>query len=266
MFVAFMFALNVVWLANAMPLAKRMVDMTYVFDETTQHFPNHKEFEIIVTKNGTIEGTDIWVQVEEYSSAIHVGTHMDAPAHFSKGGRTIEEIPISKFIAPAAVIDITHRANLDPSAEVTVDDLINWEATTGQSLNGTIVLMRSGWGLKWNNRTAFYGTPIRDDPSKLKFPGIGPVAAQWLVHNRSINGVGVDTLSFDRGGQTGANTHRILLGNDLFGLENVANMEELPIYGAKLYVFPMKIGRGSGAPTRVIATFPEIIYNIQSLK
>ncbi|KAF8777850.1 isatin hydrolase-like [Argiope bruennichi] len=240
------------------PLARKMVDMSYRFDDTTLHFPGTKEFEIIVVRNGTMEENGIWVQSEEYSSSTHVGTHMDAPAHFTKGGLTIDQIPVHRFIAPAAVIDITAKAQLDRDAEATVEDLLHWESITGQTLNETIVLLKTGWGKKWNNRTDFFGTP-ENDATKLHFPGLAPDAATWLVENRNIYGIGTETLSFEKGATRTYPVHQTLLGHGIYGLENVANVDKIPIYGAKLYVLPMKVGRASGAPTRIIATYPIIL-------
>lgn len=185
---------------------------------------------------------------------------MDAPAHFSKGGLTIDKIPIHRLVAvAAAVIDITAKAQLDIDAEATVEDLLQWESTTGQSLNETVVFLKSGWGKKWNNRTDFFGTP-ENDATKLHFPGLAPDAARWLVENRNIYGIGTETLSFEKGSTRVFPVHQTLLGHGIYGLENVANVDKIPIYGAKLYVMPMKIGQASGAPTRIIATYP-IIFN-----
>ncbi|GFW16092.1 isatin hydrolase [Trichonephila clavipes] len=199
------------------------------------------------------------LQIEEYFSGIHVGTHMDAPCHFVKGRWSVDQIPISHLIAPAAVIDITKKAGEDRDALVQVDDFENWEITTGQSLDGTIVMIRSGWGKRWNDREAFIGT-ADNDTTKLHYPGISEEAAQWLVDNRNVYGVGSETLSLDNGPSQELMAHRIILDKNVFGLENVANMDMLPIYGATLYVLPMKIGNGSGAPTRIIATFPKILH------
>ncbi|XP_054707359.1 isatin hydrolase-like [Uloborus diversus] len=256
--ISYIILLFLVYNVRAAPISKRMVDLTYVFDETTLKHPIHTKFELTVVVNGTQDG-GFWLQNDDISGGSHAGTHMDAPAHFSPGGLEIDQIPISHFIAPAAVIDITAKAELNSDAEVTVEDLMRWEETTGQDLNHKIVLVRSGWGRRWSNRTAFFGTP-EDDGTKLHFPGVSGDAAQWLVNNRDIYGLGIDTLSFDRGNSVDFPTHRILLGHGIFGLENVANMEQIPISGAMLHVMPMKLGKASGAPTRIIATYPEVIF------
>ncbi|GFT37515.1 uncharacterized protein NPIL_513951 [Nephila pilipes] len=243
---------------NAAPLARKIVDMTYTFDETTQHYPGTKEFQTKVVMNGT-EMNGIWVQGEDYSSAIHVGTHMDAPIHFSPSGVPVDELDITHLIAPAAVIDITAKAELDPDADLSVEDFLHWESITGQSLNKTVVLLKCGWGKKWNNRTAFFGTPDYDR-TKLHSPGMTPESATWLMDNRDIYGFGSETVSLDKGNSQSFPVHQILLGRGIFGLENVANVDKIPIYGAEIHVMPMKVGKGSGAPVRIIATYPDVIF------
>ncbi|GIY54251.1 uncharacterized protein CDAR_172091 [Caerostris darwini] len=200
---------------------------------------------------------------EDYSASVHLGTHMDAPAHFDPNGTAVDKIPIRHFVAPAAVIDITAKAELDPDCGATVEDLLHWERLTGQSLNQTIVLLKSGWGQKWNNMTAYIGS-TEADINKMHFPGFSEESARWLVENRNVYGIGSETISFDRGAANTFPAHQIFLGHGIFGLENVANLDKIPIYGAKLYVMPMKIGKGSGAPTRVIAVFPNVIFSNSS--
>ncbi|KAG8177106.1 hypothetical protein JTE90_015250 [Oedothorax gibbosus] len=248
------------------PLTRYMVDMTYTFDENTPYFPSLKKYEMntLIINEDPKDPYSAWIQSEEYTSSTHVGTHMDAPRHFTKNGKTIDQLDITKFIAPAAVVDITRKAQLNPDTEASVEDLLHWESVTGQSLNGTILMLRTGWGKKWEwgNKAAYYGTPVGNpDLSQLHFPGISRVAAQWLVDNRNILGIGIDTVSFDSGASKGYPAHKILLGHGIFALENVAKMEDIPIYGAELHVMPMKIGGGSGAPTRVIAIFPEVMFS-----
>ncbi|KAG8177107.1 hypothetical protein JTE90_015251 [Oedothorax gibbosus] len=246
------------------PLARRMVDMTYTFDETTQHFPILKKYEVefFNITDDPEDPNSLWIQTEEYSSSTHAGTHMDAPRHFTRGGKTVDQLDITNFIAPAAVVDITSKAELNPEAVVGVEDLIRWESVTGQSLNGTILMLRTGWGKKWGDKAAYYGTQVENpSPIQLRNPGLSGETARWLVDNRNIVGLGIDTLSFDSTQNVEPLAHKILLGHGIFALENVARMEDIPIYGAELHVMPMKIGGGSGAPTRVIAIFPEVMFS-----
>jgi kynurenine formamidase len=63
----------------------------------------------------------------------------------------------------------------------------------------------------------------------------------------------LDVRSLDKGQSLDYKAHQILLSNNLFGLENVANIEKLPPRGSIVYVSPMKIRNGSGGPTRIFA-------------
>ncbi|XP_042912025.1 isatin hydrolase-like isoform X1 [Parasteatoda tepidariorum] len=239
---------------NARRKRKTFIDMTYVYDKTTLRYPIFSKFKIEkLVKGPNKDLVTKWLQYEDFSTSTHTGTHMDAPAHFVKGEITVDEIPARSFFGKAAVIDITRKASLSPDAVATVEDVMNWERTTQRCLNGTIVLLNSGWGHKWNDRDAFLGSSS-DDTSTLHFPGFSPEACKWMTECRSIKGVGVDTASIDPGTTKISPCHGYVLRHRLFALENVANIDKLPISGATLYVFPMKIGKGSGAPTRIVAS------------
>ena len=83
--------------------------------------------------------------------------------------------------------------------------------------------------------------------------GIHPNASHWLVKNRSIKLVGIDTASLDYGQTKMFESHQILNKANIPGLENVANMVQLPAKGFTVYAAPMFISGGSGGPCRVFA-------------
>lgn len=73
------------------------------------------------------------------------------------------------------------------------------------------------------------------------------------MKNRKIKGIGIDTPSIDYGKSRNYLSHQILLGENIYALENVAYLDQLPATGYVVYCLPMKIGGGSGGPTRIIA-------------
>jgi kynurenine formamidase len=120
------------------------------------------------------------------------------------------------------------------------------------------VLFKTGFANRWPNAAAYLGTAERGDAAvaKLHFPGLHPDAAKWIVDNRGVKAVGIDTASIDYGQSSLYETHRTLYARDIPALENLASLDRLPPTGTLLIALPMKIGGGSGAPVRVVAVVP----------
>ena len=104
----------------------------------------------------------------------------------------------------------------------------------------------------------YLGTAERGEAGgrEAPLPGPAPDAAAWLVANRSIAAIGIDTASIDYGQSTLFESHRALFAKDIPAFENLASLERLPARGAHVIALPMKIAGGSGAPLRVIAILP----------
>jgi kynurenine formamidase len=117
------------------------------------------------------------------------------------------------------------------------------------------VLLRTGWASRWPDRKAYFGDDRPGETKDLHFPGLAEDGARLLVA-RGVSGVGLDTPSIDHGPSQDFIAHRVLMGADLYALENLANLETLPARGVTLYALPMKIGGGSGAPVRALAVLP----------
>lgn len=198
----------------------------------------------------TIEDNGYYMQ--EWRILEHYGTHVDAPGHFTAGGRLSPELHLSELIVPAVVIDIAARAAREPDAVVTVEDLQSFERRYGRIPRDAAVLMYSGWGAKVGNADAYRGV---DASGTLHFPGFSPDACEWLLRHRRIRSLGVDTLSIDPGNSTTFDTHLILTGADRYGVENLANLDRIPRYGATVVVGLIPYEQGSGGQARVFATW-----------
>ncbi|MBG0564037.1 cyclase family protein [Actinoplanes aureus] len=198
----------------------------------------------------TIEDDGYYMQ--EWRVIEHIGTHVDAPAHFTRGGRVSTELRPSELIVPAVVIDIADRARRDADTVVTVNDLRGFERRYGRIPKGAAVLMYSGWGAKVGDPDAYRGT---DAAGTLHFPGFSPDACEWLLRHREIGSLGVDTLSIDPGNSATFETHLILTGADRYGLENLANLDRIPRQGATIFVGLIPYEGGSGGQARVLATW-----------
>lgn len=236
------------------PLSGEIVDLTHSFGEDTIFWPTAEGFKLEVAFEGQTEQGYFYV-ANTFCTAEHGGTHIDAPIHFSKDGNSVDEIPLERLIGKGVVIDVSEKCAADRDYLVNQGDFVAWEKAHGVQLNDFIVLIRTGFGKHWPDRLKYLGTDERGPEAvpKLHFPGLQPDAAKWLVENRSIKAIGLDTPSIDYGQSTDFMSHVILYEQNIPAFENVANLGQLPESDFTVIALPMKIEGGSGGPLRIIA-------------
>jgi len=233
----------------------RVVDLSYAFGPDTIYWPTGESFEL---KRTAFERTPqgYWYASNDMCLPEHGGTHMDAPIHFAEGKRTCEQVPLSSCIGPAVVVDVRTKADANRDYRLEVGDLLAWESRHGRIPSGAIVILFSGWGRHWGDAERYLGTAKQHDVKNLHFPGFSAEAARFLIDERDIAAVGVDTASMDHGPSEDFIVHQIINGADKPGFENLANVDRLPAHGATIIALPMKIAGGSGGPVRAIAILP----------
>jgi kynurenine formamidase len=231
-----------------------IIDLSYAFDSKTVYWPTAEGFHLEKDFEGVTE-QGFYYSAYRYRAAEHGGTHLDAPVHFARNRHSADEIPLEQLIGTGIVIDVTAQCRRDSDYRITTNDLLNWEKANGRIRAGTIVLLRTGFGKHYPNRAKYLGTDERGQPAvaKLHFPGLHPDAARWLVTNRAIKAIGLDTASIDYGQSTKFESHQILFEKNIPAFENVANLDKLPLRGFSVIALPMKIKGGSGGPLRIIA-------------
>jgi kynurenine formamidase len=233
----------------------KLIDLSYSYGPDTIYWPTAEPFRLQRVAYGRTPAGYFYF-ANNISTAEHGGTHMDAPLHFSEGKRTTERVPLSNCIGPAAVIDVQRQASADPDYRVTVADIRNYESRHGRIPAGAIVVMNSGWGRFWPDKKRYLGTDMPGDVPNLHFPGFSKEAAEFLVQQRDIAALAVDTASIDYGQSKDFIVHQVVNGADKPAFENVANIDRLPPAGATIIALPMKIAGGSGGPTRIVAVLP----------
>jgi kynurenine formamidase len=234
----------------------QVVDLSYAFDSTTLYWPSSPTaFKLTVLSRGPTPG-GYFYSANTYSAPEHGGTHLDAPIHFFEKGLTVDRIPVRQLVAPAVVIDVTSQAASNADYRLTLAEVMAWERTHGAIPTNAIVLLRTGWGKRYSNRKAYFGDDTPGATDKLHFPSFGADAARFLVNERHVGAIGLDTPSIDYGQSKDFIVHQIVSAAGVPGLENVANLELVPTRGAWVVALPMKIGGGSGAPLRIIALVP----------
>jgi len=237
--------------------AGELVDLSHAYDETTIFWPTSDPFRLEKTADG-ITPDGYYYASNNFFTAEHGGTHLDAPLHFSRGAQAVDQIPIERFFGAAVVIDVVARADGDADYQIGVEDLTAAEKSEGTIPANAIVLFRTGFSRRWPDAARYLGTAARGAEAvrDLHFPGLHPDAARWLIANRTVRAVGIDTASIDYGQSTLFETHRALFERNIPAFENLTALERLPLRGASIVALPMKIGGGSGAPLRAVAILP----------
>ncbi len=237
----------------AMLASMKVVDLSYTYDEDTVYWPTSPTaFEFQTLAHGHTDG-GFFYAANSFCTPEHGGTHLDAPIHFAEDRWTTEQIPVERLIGPGVVIDVAAKAAADPDYRLTAADVEAWEAENGTVPEGAIVLLRTGWGKHWPDAARYLGDDTPGDASNLHFPSYGGDSAELLVNQRQAAVLGVDTASIDYGASTDFIVHQIANGANVPGLENLANLDQLPPTGALIFALPMKIGGGSGGPLRAVA-------------
>jgi kynurenine formamidase len=181
----------------------------------------------------------------------HLGTHTDAPNHFIKNQLSIDEIPLKDLIVPVVVIDIEIKSSKNRDAELTVEDIKNFENKYGKIPGNACVMMYSGWE-KHLHDSLFVGL----DKWQVKhYPGFSNSAIKFLLAERDIAGIGVDALSIDPGTDENYTGHKTLFKAGKWAVECVANLNQIPKIGATVIVGAPKVGKATGGFSRIIAVW-----------
>ena len=191
---------------------------------------------------------EIQINLNKVSYWEHVGTHMDAPNHFSEGS-SVEKIPAEDLVLPLAVIDIKAKAARDPLAQVTLEDVKAWENKNGRIPERACLAMNSGWAHHVN--TPKFKNPNADGAHQQ--PAFHIDAIKFIMEERNVVSIAVDTFSFDNLHSPEYDVHYAWLGDERWGIEVVNNLDDVPAVGATIIVGQPKIQGGTGGPNRVMA-------------
>jgi kynurenine formamidase len=224
----------------------RVLDLSYAINDQLVPWPGDKRwFEAQV--NATVEKNGYFTR--SFWMLEHYGTHLDAPIHFPPGRATVDQIAAKQFFGPAVVLEVREEGAKDADYQAPVSRVEQWEKKHGRILQGSIVLLRTGWAARWPDAQKYRN---QDAQGKMHFPGFSAEAAKLLI-SREVSGIGCDTMSADYGASEDFAVHHLVLGAGLYQLENLSDLSGLPEAGAFLVVAPIKLEGGSGGAVRVFA-------------
>jgi len=223
--------------------AGRVVDLTHAYDGSFPTFDGNPGILYEIAVDFATSG----YQLYKLTIFEHTGTHIDAPLHFSADGTSVDALPPERLVCPLCVIDLTAKAADDANAMVEPADIEAWVSANGAIPAGACVAMNSGWAAR-------LGSPdYRNTPEgAFAFPGFSKAATDLLA-GLDVAAIGVDTLSLDPGNSADFAVHFSWLPGGRFGIENMANLDQLPASGAAVFIGAPKHRGGTGGPARVMA-------------
>jgi kynurenine formamidase len=239
-------------------VGKKLVDLTHAFEPGIPRwpgFPDEKRETIYGYEKG--EGTKgEGFLAEVFTMVGQWGTHVDPPAHFIKGLRTVDQIELKEMILPLVVIDVHEEAARDADYTLTMDRVKKWEADHGKIPEGAFVAMRTDWSKRWPDTAKMEN---KDSAGVAHYPGWSKETLRFLYEERKITASGHEPTDTDPGVATSKNDYSLemyVLSTNHYQIEMLANLDQVPESGAIVIVsFPKPKG-GSGFPARVFAIVP----------
>ena len=226
----------------------RCVYLSHVIDERIPVWPGDPPIELRTVATIAEHGYFL----RRLSMGEHSGTHWNAPRTFFEEGPDAGAFPAESLIVPAVVIDARKEAARHANYQLSVADITAWEAAHGPIAAGSMVVLHTGWGECWHDPPHF----LNADATGLHFPGFSTAATEFLLNERGIRGVGIDTHGADGGQDQTFATNRAVLARGGLVLENLANLDQLPPTSATLIIGILRLREGSGSPAAVLALVP----------
>jgi kynurenine formamidase len=234
---------------------KKFVDLTHAFGPGIPHWhgfsDEKRETAYWYEKGKGSMGEGFFAEI--YTHVGQWGTHVDPPAHFIKGLRTVDQITLQEMILPLVVIDVHTECGKNPDYTLTLERVKKWEADHGPIPIGSFVAMRTDWSKKWPDSSAMEN---KDASGISHYPGWSLPVLKYLYEQRKIIASGHETTDTDPGiaaSKDDATLETYILSTNHYQIELLANLDQVPETGALVVVSFPKPKSGSGFPARVFA-------------
>ena len=224
---------------------ERIVDLSHLITPHIPVWPNDPP--IAFAPQASLQEDGYYLR--SFSMGEHSATHMNAPNSFFARAMGIDGYQPESLVRPAVVIDVQGRAHDNPDHVISIQDIERWEAAYGAIETGSIVLFHTGWQSRWGQPGRFFN----GDDQGLHFPGVGADATRFLLEQRAIAGIGIDTHGVDPGLETSFACNRLVLAREGIILECLNNLDQLPPTGITLVIGVLRLEAGSGSPASVMA-------------
>jgi kynurenine formamidase len=238
--------------------SREFVDLTHAFAPGIPHWPGFpdEERETLYSFEPGVGSLGQGFFAQKFTHVGQWGTHVDPPAHFAKGLRTVDQIDVREMLLPLVVIDVHQQVAVDADYTVAMADIRDWESRHGPIPTGAFVALRTDWSARWPDPLAMQN---RDAQGIAHYPGWSLEVLEYLYQERKITASGHETTDTDPGVATSRGDYSLetyVLSTDHYQIELLTNLDRVPESGALVVVaFPKPKG-GSGFPARVFAILP----------
>ena len=241
-------------LTDALAVLKRhrFVDLTHSFAPGIPHWKGMPDERVKTLYTVAKDG----FHIEEFCHVGQWGTHIDPPAHFHEGLRTVDQIDPTEMVMPLVVLDVHDKVAKNPDYVLSLADVADWEKRHGRIPKGAFVAMRTDWSKRWPDNAALAN---RDAAGVDHYPGWSMDVLKLLYEERGITASGHETTDTDPGLQTTKDDYSLesyILKMNHYQIELLANLDQVPEAGGIAIVSFPKPENGSGFPARVIAIVP----------
>jgi kynurenine formamidase len=216
------------------PSFARAVDLSHVVRQDVPHPPGELPTLLLRGPDGELQQLQIG---SDTGSLLRIAAAPDANL------TNVEALSPRDLVLPAVVIDVRDRSQDTPGFTLSADDVRAWEQTHGTIPTGALVLLATGWDVRWGDATAYLS--LNPDGSSSS-PSFGPDALDLLVNQRNVRAIGLDAPASPVAPASGF----YLL------LENLTSLEQVPPTGATVVIGALKLQRATSSPARVLALIP----------
>jgi kynurenine formamidase len=225
---------------------KEFVDLTHSFAPGIPHwpgFPDEKAEMLFWYDPGVAPASGFYAQY--FSHVGQWGTHVDPPAHFIKGGRTLDQIGVKEMIMPLVILDVHEKVARNADYALKMDDVRSWETHHGPIPADSFVVMRTDWSRRWPDMEAMQN---KDAKGISHYPGWSLEVLQYLYEKVKIRASGHETTDTDPGMITSRNEFPLetyILKQDRYQIELLDDLSRVPEAGALAVVTFPKPKNGS---------------------
>lgn len=254
----------------------RVYDLAHRLHTGIPHHPNHPPYSFSLTKrHGEVMYPDgVSAAAEMITTGGHVGTHVDGLAHVSKlgkvyggvditghqsyseGMREVSVHELNPLFAPGHLVDATVVLGrpLTPEDGIGAEVFEAWFAEHPAPRPGSVVVVRTGWDLLWEDNAAYLAT-------STGAPGVSLSGARWLT-DHGVRATGCDTVAYERVPSPALEVHCHLLLEHGVPIMEAMNLATLATEGVWDFFFtasPLPIQGGTGSPIRPLAFVPAAV-------